>query len=558
MQTLVKLGTTIAAIASSSLLSLVAMAANPTSAEKAIVTAPPQATPDPSPSGLSRLVRLGANGKLIYAPYTTQGDTIPDFSNCGYMGGGVRIPDMAVKLTLRPQAGNADDTKRLQAAIDQIAAMAPDRSGFRGALLLSKGAYRIEGSLRIKTSGIVLRGEGSGEGGTVLRATGNKPRVLIIVDGEAKSAVPDNDAVEVTDAYVPVGARSMTLTNASAFHVGDTVVLRRTGNEAWIRELGMDDMPIKRSGTRNWKSFDIDSDRVVTAVKGNRITVDAPICCAMEQRWGGGEVVKYQDGRIEQVGIENLRGESAFDPTVKKGEGTKAYPADENHATDVISFGDVKNGWARRIVATHFVHGVAKMERNAKWITVQDSEALSPVSIITGGRRYPFNIMGQLCLVLRCYSDEGRHAFVMNGSHQAGPAAFVMCKSEHDHADSGPHQRWSTGTLWDNVTGVMHTQDRENMGSGHGWAGANDVYWNCAGSITIQQPPTAQNFAIGFVGKKDREAFPQLKHPEGWYDSFGKHVQPASLYMQQLKDRLGQQAVDNIAAGATAGAETKK
>src|SRR5581483_968638 len=239
-----------------------------------------------------------------------------------------------------------------------------------------------------------------------------------------------------------------------------------------------------------------------------------------------------------------------FNPAVKEKLGAAPYDADENHAKDAIAFDNCKNCWARKIVATHFVNGVAKMERNSKWVTVEDSQALEPVSIITGGRRYPFNFMGQLSLVQRCFSDQERHAFVINGTHLFGPDVFLNCKSEHDHADSGPHQRWSTGTLFDNVSGVMHTQDRQDMGSGHGWAGANDVYWNCTGSITIQQPPTAQNFAIGFVGKVDRPAFPQMHHSNGYFECFGHHVKPESLYLQQLKERLGEQAVGNISAAS--------
>ena len=40
--------------------------------------------------------------------------------------------------------------------------------------------------------------------------------------------------------------------------------------------------------------------------------------------------------------------------------------------------------------------------------------------------------------------------------------------------------------------------NRGSMGSGHGWAGAQMVFWNCAAPlILVMQPPTAQNFAIG-------------------------------------------------------------
>ena len=53
--------------------------------------------------------------------------------------------------------------------------------GFRGALLLRAGNYRLASSLRIRASGIVLRGEGMGDTGTILTGTGNwsplQPRV---------------------------------------------------------------------------------------------------------------------------------------------------------------------------------------------------------------------------------------------------------------------------------------------------------------------------------------------------------------------------------------------
>ena len=48
-----------------------------------------------APAGKSSLVHVGLDGKLVYAP-DAQGNTIPDFSNCGYMGGGVAIPEAAV------------------------------------------------------------------------------------------------------------------------------------------------------------------------------------------------------------------------------------------------------------------------------------------------------------------------------------------------------------------------------------------------------------------------------------------------------------------------------
>ena len=45
----------------------------------------------------SELVFVGADAKLQYKP-DENGNTIPDFSNCGYRGGGVGIRDLPVRV----------------------------------------------------------------------------------------------------------------------------------------------------------------------------------------------------------------------------------------------------------------------------------------------------------------------------------------------------------------------------------------------------------------------------------------------------------------------------
>jgi hypothetical protein len=125
-------------------------------------------------------VKLGENGKLEYIADARE-NMIPDFSRAGYMGGGVKIPDLPVRITLEPRpgmnmalemynpddppdAGEGDDFPRIQAAIDKVSAMPLDKNGLRGAVLLKKGLYRTSKGLSIKASGVVLRGEGQGKG----------------------------------------------------------------------------------------------------------------------------------------------------------------------------------------------------------------------------------------------------------------------------------------------------------------------------------------------------------------------------------------------------------
>ena len=110
------------------------------------------------------LVYPGIDGKLVYVA-DSLGNKIPDFSNAGYKGGGVTIPYVPVKTTVWPVPGDNSDT--IQAAIDRVSAMPLDASGFRGAVLLKMGIYNLEKPIYIKASGVVLRGEGMSDIGTI-------------------------------------------------------------------------------------------------------------------------------------------------------------------------------------------------------------------------------------------------------------------------------------------------------------------------------------------------------------------------------------------------------
>ena len=85
-----------------------------------------------------------------------QGNRILDFSYCGYKSSEQDIPDVRNTVFVSWTAG--DNTARIQRAIDYVASLVPDASGFRGAVLLDQGEFSLSESLRIAASGIVLRG----------------------------------------------------------------------------------------------------------------------------------------------------------------------------------------------------------------------------------------------------------------------------------------------------------------------------------------------------------------------------------------------------------------
>lgn len=407
----------------------------------------------------------------------------------------------------------------------------------------------------IKASGIVLRGEGQDKEGTILYGTGAKLRNLIEIGENADLMLDSNSKQMISDLYVPSGSRSFHVEDGSAYRVGDQIIVRRIGNKNWIHEIGMDNIYKRPGGTvTQWSPFILDFDRVITAIVGNTITVDAPLANAIERQWGGGEIYKYTDhARIQQVGVEKMRVESDFDPSIidikMDNDTTDSYYADEKHAERFVVFNSVKNGWVREVRGYHLSYSLVQMKRYSKWVTVQDCQMYDMISVVTGGRRYVIHQMGQLNLAQRIYTETARHAFTVD-SWVPGPNVFLDGEAVKNYNTSEPHHRWSVGGLFDNIKAPISIRDRAWLGSGHGWAGANYVTWNTQGELTLQRPPTAQNYAIGHVGSKIPGLLPNdydsRPREDGYWCSCGQHVVINSLYKQQLMERLGRNALNNI------------
>lgn len=471
----------------------------------------------------SKYVKLSPNGKLIMVP-DELGNIIPDFSRVGYRQNTKAIPK--VRIAIKLSSNGINDEENIQNAIDALAKKPVDANGQRGAILLKKGDYKIAGTLKISASGIVLRGEGDA---TRLIATGKGQRKLIVAAGTGKAKEIANSRVKIKDDYVPVGAKSFHLATANGLKVGDALMVFRPGTTNWIVDLKMDKIE-PGTGTIQWAAdaYDLAFERKITAIKGNEVFIDNPIVMAMDAKYGGGEVYRYSfDGRISEVGIENLWLESEY-----------ANDTDEDHGWDAISFNRIENSWVRNVTSKYFGYSCVNLGQDSKQITVTDSKCLAPKSQITGGRRYSFNNDGQLNLVMNCFSSEGRHDYV-TGAKVCGPNVFYNCTSVNAKADIGPHHRWAVGTLYDNIVtdGEINIQDRGNWGTGHGWAGANQVLWNCTAKKVAAQNPyvSAVNYVIGLKGEKYEG---RLKgRPDAiWEGQNQSGLNPTSLYIKQVQE----------------------
>ena len=471
------------------------------------------------------LVSIDANGKLTYKPDAV-GTVIPDFSGVGYKNSEVSIPYVPVVKTVTAVVG--DNVSNVQGAINAVAAM-PLVNGIRGAILFKAGTYEMNATINIAASGIILRGEGIN---TNFRATGTVQYDLINITGTSSKSDISSTQKKITDAFVPVGTKSVTVEAGHSFAVGDWVHVRREPNDAWIHMLGMDTLSHIDPAATDWtaSAYKMSYERCITAVQGNVITFDAPIMDIIDPVYANGFVLKFTSSRISNCGVENLKMTSTYTSST-----------DELHGWNAIFIDKAENCWVKNVIAYDFAYSCVNVNDNVAFVTVDSCSMLDPVSIITGGRRYSFNVSGQRCLVQNCTTRNGRHDYV-DGSRTPGPSVFYNCTSTLEHADIGPHHRWSTGILIDNVTtdGQIRVQDRADSGSGHGWSGAQIMFWNCTSpDFVVQDPPSYHcNWAIGCVGPITNVG-QWTTNPLGIVQSKGKKITAIpSLFKAQLAERL--------------------
>ncbi len=446
-----------------------------------------------------------------------------DYSYCGYHCSEQPIP--LVKTVTYVTPSGQDDAAMIQAAIDWVSQQKPDKqSGFRGAVLLGEGTFIISEPLRIRTSGVVLRG--SGREKTILRKTGYDRGAAVYIEGTHDVVVKETFDVS----NIQAGALNLSLiTSHSSLQPGTRLAIHRPSTQEWIESLNCQSFGGgKRMGYWAWHAGDIDVrwNRQITAVNGNQVTLNAPLTCSIEQRWGGAKAVVYEEkGRINECGIENLSLESDYD---------HARPLDEDHCWDGIYVADAENCWVRMVNFQHFAGSAVVIQKSAQQVSVEDCMSTNPVSEIGGFRRRTFLTFGEMVLFQRCYSEHGINDFAV-GHTAPGPNAFVQCESFESFGPSGAISSWAPGILFDivNIDGndiVFKNWELEKFGAG--WSTANSTMWQSTASGLFCYSPDSlnRNYSRGCWGQI---------HGNGEYTEMNEHVKPYSLFASQLEKRLG-------------------
>jgi hypothetical protein len=494
----------------------------------------------------SQWVHPSANGHLIYHS-DKNGVTIPDYSFAGYRSGGVALPTVPAQINLLPTG--ADDTAAIQHAIDTVSARPLDSNGFRGAVQLAPGVFHCSAALTIAASGVVLRGAGSGADheATTINLTGD-PHVGIIIKGDfALNTI--SPATNITDAYVPFGAHTVHVDDATHIHAGDLVQISKPVTAAWIKYMGMDDL--ERPGRdEHWISAKaLNVRRRVTAVSGNAVTFQIALMDSYDSQFLSTEHFTVQlvavSGQVKEVGVEDLR---IVAPAVSAGQHDAHSIAMEIDAA--------ADSWVRNVAMIDTTEGV-RMDNNSERITLTRVDVEQSTTVTSAARPFDFAINGTQVLVDRAAGTGDKVTYFATESRQQGPVV-ILNSVFHGDGNLEPHQRWSTGLLVDNCAvpdGGIHLRNRGIMGTGHGWTIGWGVVWNStASNFIIQQAPGTITWAMGNRGPLKSQAMPDgnggrvhgTPLPSGIIESQGKPVTPQSLYLSQLAERLGPGALKNI------------
>ncbi|KAG0050068.1 hypothetical protein BGZ83_005153 [Gryganskiella cystojenkinii] len=518
---------------------------------------------------------------LGYVAYNYQGDRIMDFSMVGWNEGNTELPDprsIPVFENLSPRDGadsdqdTGDDWERIQSALDRVsqktAVSVQDGTVIpTGALVLTRGVYRISKPLNIRKSGILLRGDPAGGSRIVCKWEPTGPQYAIEINGEEDEML-DETRVPVVSDYTPVGsyflALDPTFLPGTGLTVGDKVILSRIGNDRWIRDIGMDDFDSDKKRVKPWKKMRTQMYRTIKSLNPQTgiAQLDAPLPISIRRHYGGGWVTKYQDNKIRALGVQFLDlvfpkniGRKIDDMLDEEGRGSDDY----RFSREIFSNYALRIDQAQHLYFSHitsaFFHNFVSTGKNVHHVTMDSIVHSYPEEMLSG--QSAFQLSGQLTLIKNTLSQGSFHFFV-DIDKVPGPNVVHRVQAinvgkpyqplplDFAPGDVGPHMKFCTGILFDQVVtdGTIEIVNRGDMGSGQGYSGANSVVWNSRAreGILTHRATGFENFVIGSEEFEARDRMPWGSH--GWKEHLGSEVLPGSLYIRQLNDRL-----DRLARG---------
>jgi hypothetical protein len=462
---------------------------------------------------------------------------LPDFSYAGYHFSEAPLPDQRGRKQFavtdygaRPDDDVFDD-EAIQKAID-----AAEANPGGGVVFFAPGRFLIapdtnnKKQIRISQSGVVLKGSGTGAGGTEIHQ-----EQMRINGRQILFRLADKPAPTLATLTKDAGRETFTVEvrDAGRLREGQDVVLRHR-SEAFTR-LYFAPLDLKPEWTRlfgekgGMQIFEI---HTIQKIEGNRVTFRNPLHLDVRLVPGTDwELVAYNS--IEEVGIEDIRFTSNW----------KNYPEEfvhhkneiHDYAYEAVGMEFVKNSWVRDCLFEDWNEGI--FIRSGYGVTVLNTHFRGKKGHASVHARTGYGV-----LVKQCSFNGAQHHGAGTGYSAVG-TVITQCSLGSDQ-NFDIHSGQPYATLYDNIEGGVFY----NLGGpepGHPHHGKDLVLWNFQHRSAKEQHynfwdmARRRNYTIAaplLVGfRSDRTV---TFENAGLVAEQGKEVLPRSLFEAQLALRL--------------------
>ena len=468
---------------------------------------------------------------------------LPDYSYAGYKFGADSIPNVSLPIFDVSKYGaipndSLEDFDGVQAAINAAAAAGGGIVFFpKGKFLMNEQTRRTAGIL-IPKGNIILRGSGSGPGGTELFITNH----FVPTDTTCMYCTPPLFKFHYWQSQplrtqlslnAKRGDKQITVASASALKVGDIIEIEMT-NPAANNELLSGLTPYPEWTTTINTGITIYEKHKITAISGNVISLAEPININMTASYTWNvSVTPLTQG----FGVEDLWFHGNFHET---------FVHHKNYIHDSgwygISMGLAQNAFMRRLRFTDMNWGIA----------LSDSYACSILFIRFDGNPGHFTVEnngGSYGTLLGYIDDAANSPGEWHGPGPSATSSATVLWRYRGGARSGPdsHASYPYYTLIDacNCKYIGNGGDAvvcPNHGKDFTYWNTQEIgtYSNIAFWENHLNPPYGNFVKIVYpnvVGWQGKSTF--VTSTLGLYESYGKAVLPESLYEAQLTLRLG-------------------
>lgn len=337
-------------------------------------TIPPDLPPAPAPEEKPEekpIVIEGCNlwNEFASARKEETESILPDFSYAGYEFGERGVPDVdypiynVLSYGAVPDDGLSDREAFLQAI------RAAEQAGGKAVIYFPKGRYDLRpedapnASIVIDADNIVLRGDGSGEGGTELfmeypnlpldETLWNTPELLTFSYKASKS----DEALLLTDitGNAARGSHTVEVASSGTLHVGQRVLLKLVANndpelvaeEVKPYEVNTEWTELPRTGVQ------VAEYHQILRIEGRNITFKEPILHKVDARWGW---TLHEHQHRVGCGVEDIAFRGNFQE-----EFTHHKDALHDSGYRMLTFHRQVNGWLRRCRFTDVSEGASVM-----------------------------------------------------------------------------------------------------------------------------------------------------------------------------------------------------